>query len=46
MGFLKDLMNGHEKFFKENTSLANKIKSSDKPVLTIVEEKEEEVKAA
>ena len=46
MGFLKELMNGHDKFFKENSSLENKIKSYEKPVLTIVEDKKEEVKAA
>ena len=46
MGFLKDLMNGHERFFEENTPAESKVKIYEKPTLTIIEDKKEEVKAA
>ena len=46
MGFLKDLMTGHEKYFEENAAPQKKINDYQKPVLAVVEEKKEEVKAA
>ena len=46
MGFLKDLMTGHEKYFEENAAPQKKSNDYQKPVLTVVDEKKEEVKAA
>ena len=46
MEFFKDLISGHEKYFNENKLRENRIINDEKPELTLVITKQDEVKAA
>ena len=46
MEFFKDLIRGHEKYFKENKFRENRIINDEKPELTLVISKQDEIKAA
>ena len=46
MEFFKDLIRGHEKYFKENKLRENRIINDEKPELTLVISKQDEIKAA